>query len=97
MLASLAKPVPTMIHVCSGANPWVSMSPVGALLLIFIFMPMVLIPILISSMFVHITYAGMDITYTLCSKGNALLKHDGNDTSVLAVSVIHAILFFHIA
>ena len=49
MLASLAKPVPTMIHVCSGANPWVSMSPVGALLLIFIFMPMVLIPILISS------------------------------------------------
>ena len=69
MLASLAKPVPTMIHVCSGANPWVSMSPVGALLLIFIFMPMVLIPILISSMFVHITYAGRVVYVSVCDSG----------------------------
>jgi hypothetical protein len=96
MLASLAKPVTMISNVCSGATHWAPMSPFGALLLISIFMPMFLIPSLISSICVHITCACMDFTITLCSKGNVWLNPHYNAASVLAPSVIPAILFFHL-
>ena len=96
MLASRAKPVTMISNVCSGATHWAPMSPFGALLLISIFMPMFLIPSLISSMFVHIACACMDFIITLCSKGNVWFMPHYNATSVLAPSVIPAILFFHL-
>ena len=96
MLASLAKPVTMISNVCSGATHWAPMSPFGALLLISIFMPMFLIPSLISSICVHITCACMVITITLFSKGSVWLNPHYNAASVLAPSVIPAILFFHL-
>jgi hypothetical protein len=96
MLASLAKPVTMISNVCSGATHWAPMSPFGALLLISIFMPMFLIPSLISSICVHITCACMDFIITLCSKGSVWLNPHYNAASVLAPSVIPAILFFHL-